>query len=221
MNTEKLLENEKYMQLLSDVAFCLNEDETKDVWKFDEPKDEENKYYPGQRIVKRDDPSCYIVLHRTEYGCDKGKIEISGNFHFRGTDGNLSFVDVREWNHDIGGRSALPSIKVSASRGAQTIAKEIKKRFLIDYLPLRLPEDSVRWWLGVDGGSEREQIVVSAADALKQPPRDSRSRKALAKPFTVTDLLTGKRIRLQRVDCGLGCMCAMDRVPMRQRSRTV
>lgn len=49
MDTKKILENEKYTQLLSDVAFCLNEDETKDVWKFDEPKDEENKYYPERQ----------------------------------------------------------------------------------------------------------------------------------------------------------------------------
>jgi hypothetical protein len=70
----------------------------------------------------------------------------------------------------------------------------------------KLPKSTVRWWIGTDSDSEKGlQIVVSAVDAAKYPPHGDTRR------FIVTDLLTGKRIRIRRADCGLGCQCALER----------
>ncbi len=73
----------------------------------------------------------------------------------------------------------------------------------------KLPKGSVRLWIDSepepDEPDDRLQIVISKADAMKQPERGSTKR------FVVTDLLTGKRIRLRRADCGLGCQCALKR----------
>ena len=44
--------------------------------------------------------------------------------------------DIREWNHSTSERCKLPEISVCGTRGAAAIAKEIKRRFLPEYLPL-------------------------------------------------------------------------------------
>jgi len=70
----------------------------------------------------------------------------------------------------------------------------------------RAKEPEVRWWIGTSNDpAKRLQIVVSKADAAKHPPHGDTRR------FVVTDLLTGKRIRIRRADCGLGCQCALER----------
>jgi hypothetical protein len=74
-----------------------------------------------------------------------------------------------------------------------------------------LPNDSVRWYLGTDDNpNNREQVVISAKDAAKRPMNGDTST------FVVTDLLTRKRIKLRRADCGLGCQCAIERVAWRE-----
>jgi hypothetical protein len=113
------------IQLTKDVAFFLNEGETAPVWTF-KPMDEP---YPTQYITGPNEAELAIRIET--YGARKGRIEISGNFHI-GRD--RQFVDVREWNGSE--RSKLPGISVSGERGAQAIAKEIKRRFLPEYLPL-------------------------------------------------------------------------------------
>lgn len=75
------------------------------------------------------------------------------------------------------------------------------------------PDGTVRWWIEHDGPeSERPQIVVSAADARRHPAHGD------TRVFQVTDLLTGKRVRLRRADCGLGCQCALEFAPRRKRA---
>ena len=71
---------------------------------------------------------------------------------------------------------------------------------------MKTPAKTVRWWIGNQPDpADRLQIAVSAKDAMKQPEHGDTRR------FIVTDLLTGKRIRLRRADCGLGCQCALER----------
>jgi hypothetical protein len=68
-------------------------------------------------------------------------------------------------------------------------------------------KDTVRWWIGNEPNpDDRLQIVVSASDAKRQPAHGD------TRVFQVTDLLTGKRMRLRRADCGLGCQCALELV---------
>jgi hypothetical protein len=65
---------------------------------------------------------------------------------------------------------------------------------------------TVRWWIGTDDDPDkREQIVVTAKDAAKQPNRGD------VTAFTVKNLLTGKHVKLRRADCGLGCQYALER----------
>jgi hypothetical protein len=72
----------------------------------------------------------------------------------------------------------------------------------------RAKQPEIRWWVGTQPEPEyRLQIVVSAEDAAKQPERGD------ASVFEVKDKLTGKRVRLRRADCGLGCMCALEIAP--------
>jgi hypothetical protein len=113
------------IQLTKDVAFFLNEGEQTPAWTF-KPMEEP---YPTQYIIGPNEAELSIRIET--YGSRKGRIEISGNFHIgRGRE----FIDVREWNGSE--RSKLPEISVSGERGAQAIAKEIKRRFLPEYLPL-------------------------------------------------------------------------------------
>lgn len=123
------------IQLCKDVSFFLNEGSKTEVWKFQAPKDTDGFCYPSQTIFNASDPDCELHLRIETYGSNKGKIEVHGNFHIaRDENGTKSFEDVRE--HGIGGYSSLPSIAVSMSRGPEVIAKEIKRRFLPEYLPL-------------------------------------------------------------------------------------
>lgn len=68
-------------------------------------------------------------------------------------------------------------------------------------------EKTVRLWIGNDPDPEdRQQIVVSQADAARIPPRGGPSRKVTK----VTDLLTGRSMKLRRASCGLpNCYCAV------------
>lgn len=90
-----------------------------------------NESYPTQYIVKVGQEECEVSLHPD--WPKAGTVHIGGNFHLGR---KKEFVDVREWNHSIGGRSALPTINVSLSRGADVIAREISRRFLPEYLDL-------------------------------------------------------------------------------------
>jgi len=113
------------IQLTKDVAFFLNEGETTPAWTF-KPMDEP---YPTQYISGPNEAELSIRIET--YGSRKGRVEVHGNFHIGR---NREFIDVREWNGSE--RAKLPEISVSGERGAQAIAKEIKRRFLPAYLPL-------------------------------------------------------------------------------------
>jgi hypothetical protein len=113
------------IQLTKDIAFFLNEGEQRPDWTF-KPMDEP---YPTQYITGPNEAELSIRIET--YGARKGRVEVSGNFHIGR---NRQFVDVREWNGSE--RTKLPEISVASERGAQAIAKEIKRRFLPEYLPL-------------------------------------------------------------------------------------
>ena len=115
------------VQLTQDIAFFLNEGETAVKWTF-KPLDEP---YPTQYIKGPNESELAIRIET--YGSRKGRIEVHGNFHIGR---NQEFIDVREWNHSTSERCKLPEISVSGTRGAAAIAKEIKRRFLPEYLPL-------------------------------------------------------------------------------------
>jgi hypothetical protein len=115
------------VQLTQDIAFFLNEGETTVKWTF-KPLDEP---YPTQYIKGPNESELAIRIET--YGSRKGRIEVHGNFHIGR---NREFIDVREWNHSTSERCKLPEISVSGTRGASAIAKEIKRRFLPEYLPL-------------------------------------------------------------------------------------
>jgi hypothetical protein len=113
------------IQLTKDIAFLLNEGEKTVKWTF-KPLDEP---YPTQYIKGPNESELAIRIET--YGARKGRIEVHGNFHIGR---NREFIDVREWNGSE--RCKLPEISVSGTRGAAAIAKEIKRRFLPEYLPL-------------------------------------------------------------------------------------
>jgi hypothetical protein len=116
------------IELVNAVAVFLNAGEKSEVWAF-KPLNED---YPTQYIIKVAQPECELAFHTETYGSQKGKVTIHGNFHI-GHSGN-KFVDIREFG--TGGYFALPSISVTIARGPEAIAKEIKRRFLPEYLPL-------------------------------------------------------------------------------------
>lgn len=123
------------IQLCKLVAAELSQMDSTTNWKFQEPS-EENASYPSQTIFNASDPDCELHIRIETYGSNKGKIEVHGNFHIaRDENGTKSFEDVREYSL-VHGKSPLPSIAVSMSRGPEVIAKEIKRRFLPEYLPL-------------------------------------------------------------------------------------
>jgi hypothetical protein len=114
--------NEELVQLTKDIAKELG-----GAWTF-KPLDEP---YPTQYISGPNEAE--IAVRIETYGSRKGRVEINGNFHI-GRD--REFIDVREWNHSTSERCKLPEISVSGTRGAVAITKEIKRRFLPEYLPL-------------------------------------------------------------------------------------
>jgi hypothetical protein len=121
------MENNELVKLTQDIAFFLNEGEKTVKWTF-KPLDEP---YPTQYIKGPNESELAIRIET--YGARKGRIEVHGNFHIGR---NREFIDVREWNHSTSERCKLPEISVSGSRGAAAIAKEIKRRFLPEYLTL-------------------------------------------------------------------------------------
>jgi hypothetical protein len=125
MEAASMTDYTNLIQLTKDIAFFLNEGETAPVWTF-KPMDEP---YPTQYIQGPNEAELAIRIET--YGARKGRIEVHGNFHIGR---NREFIDVREWNGSE--RAKLPEISVSGERGAQAIAKEIKRRFLPEYLPL-------------------------------------------------------------------------------------
>jgi hypothetical protein len=110
------------VQLTQDIAKELGSD-----WTF-KPLDEP---YPTQYITGPNEAELAIRIET--YGSRKGRIEVHGNFHIGR---NREFIDVRDWNHSTSERCKLPEISVSGTRGAAAITKEIKRRFLPEYLPL-------------------------------------------------------------------------------------
>jgi hypothetical protein len=110
------------VQLTQDIAKELGTD-----WTF-KPLDEP---YPTQYLKGPNEAELAIRIET--YGSRKGRVEVHGNFHIGR---NREFIDVREWNHGTSERCKLPEISVSGTRGAEAIAKEIKRRFLPEYLPL-------------------------------------------------------------------------------------
>ena len=110
------------VRLAQDIAKELG-----DGWTF-KPLDEP---YPTQYITGPNEAELAIRIET--YGSRKGRIEVHGNFHIGR---NREFIDVRDWNHTTSERCKLPEISVSGNRGAEAIAKEIKRRFLPEYLPL-------------------------------------------------------------------------------------
>lgn len=122
------MNNQEKIDLVKQIAFFLNAGEHSEVWVIRLVED-----YPGVYLHKKNDPMFELYFRADDYGI-KGRIEVHGNFHIgRGT-GN-SFVDVREYLPGDG-RTTLPSITVAISRGAEAIAKEIKRRFLPEYTDL-------------------------------------------------------------------------------------
>jgi hypothetical protein len=114
--------NEELVQLTKDIAKELG-----DAWTF-KPLDEP---YPTQYIQGLN--GAELAVRIETYGSRKGRVEIHGNFHIGR---NREFVDVREWSHSTSERCKLPEISVAGNRGAASVAKEIKRRFLPEYLPL-------------------------------------------------------------------------------------
>src|SRR4029077_333144 len=125
MEAASMTDYTNLIQLTKDVAFFLNEGDTTPAWTF-KPMDEP---YPTQYISGPNEAELSIRIET--YGSRKGRVEVHGNFHIGR---NREFIDVREWNGSE--RAKLPEISVSGERGAQAIAKEIKRRFLPAYLPL-------------------------------------------------------------------------------------
>jgi hypothetical protein len=102
----------------------------------------------------------------------------------------------------VGGKTGL--LSQLDPQGNMAMTAEARKVF--KSAAKRAKEPEVRWWIGTSNDpAKRLQIVVSEADAAKHPPHGDTRR------FVVTDLLTGKRIRIRRADCGLGCQCALER----------
>jgi hypothetical protein len=112
------------------IAFFLNEGEKVNVWR----RVPQSEATPTEAIAKITDKTCELRLH---FDWPKaGKLSISGNFHFKLNKTYAEWVDVREWDTGTNGRAAYPEITVSTVRGAQTIACEIKRRMLPEYLRL-------------------------------------------------------------------------------------
>lgn len=131
------------IELTKKIAFYLNVGEQTEVWRFQKPRTDEGLEYPSQTIEKTSDLDCQIHIRIETYGASKGRVEVSGNFHIAKNEfGNSQFEDVREYG--INGHSALPSISVAGTRGAEAIAKEIKRRFLPEYLPLLIKAQAKR-----------------------------------------------------------------------------
>jgi hypothetical protein len=98
---------------------------------------------------------------------------VHGNFHI-GRD--KQFVDVREWNGSE--RAKLPEISVAGDRGAQAIAKEIKKRFLPAYLPLLAKAIARRDEANSYEDKTRANLVYLAA-SVGAPVPDERNRSTV------------------------------------------
>lgn len=107
--------------LAQQVAFFLNAGEKTEAWKF-KPNAEP---YCTQHIKGPDEAELYLNLG--QYGADKGKVTVSGSLHIGK---NRSYWTVYEKNT----RVSVPSISVTVTRGAEVVAKEIKRRLLPEYL---------------------------------------------------------------------------------------
>lgn len=103
-------------QLTREVAIFLGP-----AWKF-EAQDENSVW---QRIQGPGEAKLWLQL--VEYGCDKGRVTVSGSLNI-GKNGQ--YWTTYE-NHN---RVHPPVISVAESRGAEVIAKEIKRRLLPEYL---------------------------------------------------------------------------------------
>ena len=68
--------------------------------------------------------------------------------------------------------------------------------------------ETIKLWIGTHPDPDkRSTIEVSKADYERIPERGSRSRKAVE----VTDVTTGKPVKLRRASCGLPhCLCALE-----------
>lgn len=151
------------VQLTKDIAFFLNEGETTAKWTF-KPLDEP---YPTQYITGPNEAELAIRIET--YGSRKGRIEVHGNFHIGR---NREFIDVREWNHATSERCKLPEISVAGNRGAEAIAKEIKRRFLPEYLPLLQKAIDKRNAANSHEDKTRTNLITLAAIVNASVPTD-------------------------------------------------
>jgi hypothetical protein len=151
------------VRLTQEIVFFLNEGETTVRWKF-KPLDEP---YPTQYISGPNEAELAIRIET--YGSRKGRVEVHGNFHIGR---NREFIDVREWNHSTSERCKLPEISVSGTRGAAAIAKEIKRRFLPEYLPLLQKAIEKRDAANAHEDKTRANLVTLAAIVNARVPEE-------------------------------------------------
>jgi len=150
------------VQLTKDIAFFLNE-ETAVKWTF-KPLDEP---FPTQYLKGPNEAELAIRIET--YGSRKGRVEVHGNFHIGR---NREFIDVREWNHSTSERCKLPEISVSGTRGAASIAKEITRRFLPEYLPLLQKAIDKRDAANSHEDKTRDNLVILATIVNARVPEE-------------------------------------------------
>lgn len=97
-------------------------DELRAGWTLDVPSKDADGDDNGYRNVSNTDGRSFS-LYASLWGKHDGKVTVSGNFSYGDRELGLSFPY---------GKSQ-PKISVSMDRGAETIAKEITRRFLPDY----------------------------------------------------------------------------------------
>lgn len=129
-------------ELCKQIAFYLNIGETplesldkgfpNPIWVYNKPSDEERAQYPTQYIQHTRIPEAQISISIETYGAQKGRIKVHGNYHMQ-LNGRLQFIDAREYGHGTN-RESFPEITCSPTKGIDLVAKDIKRRFLPDYL---------------------------------------------------------------------------------------
>lgn len=139
---ERQAEASKLQELCKQIAFYLNIWETPlesldkgfscPIWTYTKPSDEESAQYPTQHIQHTKIPEAQISISIETYGAQKGRIKVHGNYHMQ-LNGRLQFIDAREYGQGSE-RESFPEITCSATKGVDAVAKDIKRRFLPDYM---------------------------------------------------------------------------------------
>ena len=130
-------QNETLSVLAERIAFFLNEGERTQVWSYVKGQDSWSHRIDGPGEAK-----LYVHISKTRRVRDVNtqafvetpeRVSIGGSFYV-GNGG--TFVEVYEQKPDGSGwdRTHVPDITVAYARGAQAIVKELKRRYLSEYL---------------------------------------------------------------------------------------